>query len=162
LPLCGHSEYIIKSVSSVFEESNVFWYKLILDKSPSPVEFEPLMNACEHILAFRGAEADGKDHKHSYDYRRYYRFFDQNNNEIAKPVDVQKTPRRPNDRLRWKVMKRDWFKCVKCGATPATNSSVELHVDHIIPWSRGGETVLENLQTLCSTCNFGKSNLLDD
>ncbi len=33
------------------------------------------------------------------------------------------------------------------------------HIDHIKPWSKGGETVLENLQTLCATCNLGKSNI---
>ncbi|MCL4507775.1 MAG: HNH endonuclease [Chloroflexi bacterium] len=36
---------------------------------------------------------------------------------------------------------------------------MELHVDHILAWSKGGETVLENLQTLCSVCNLGKSNV---
>jgi 5-methylcytosine-specific restriction endonuclease McrA len=35
---------------------------------------------------------------------------------------------------------------------------VQLHVDHIKPWSLGGETVAENLQTLCDQCNAGKSN----
>jgi 5-methylcytosine-specific restriction endonuclease McrA len=35
-----------------------------------------------------------------------------------------------------------------------------LHIDHIVPWSKGGETALENLETLCSECNLGKSNLL--
>ncbi|MDR2876514.1 MAG: HNH endonuclease [Chromatiales bacterium] len=28
------------------------------------------------------------------------------------------------------------------------------------PWSKGGETVIENLRTLCSLCNIGKSNVL--
>ncbi|WP_367275291.1 HNH endonuclease [Microcoleus sp. CAWBG58] len=31
-------------------------------------------------------------------------------------------------------------------------------MDRKIAWSKGGETVLENLQTLCSLCNLGKSN----
>jgi 5-methylcytosine-specific restriction endonuclease McrA len=35
---------------------------------------------------------------------------------------------------------------------------VQLHVDHIYPWAKGGETVVENLQTLCMTCNIGKSD----
>lgn len=61
-------------------------------------------------------------------------------------------------KLRFEVLKRDNFKCCACGASPAKDPSVELHVDHIIPWSKGGETIMENLQTLCSTCNFGKSN----
>ena len=70
-----------------------------------------------------------------------------------------KTRRDINLRLRFLVMKRDNFKCCMCGASPAKDPSVELHIDHIIPWSKGGETVVENLQTLCSKCNLGKSDL---
>ena len=70
-----------------------------------------------------------------------------------------KTKRDINLRLRFIVMQRDNFKCCMCGASPAKDSSVELHIDHIIPWSKGGETIMENLQTLCSKCNLGKSNL---
>ena len=70
-----------------------------------------------------------------------------------------KTKRDINLRIRFKVLMRDNFKCCVCGASPAKDSSVELHVDHIIPWSKGGETTIENLQTLCSKCNLGKSNL---
>lgn len=73
---------------------------------------------------------------------------------------THKTQREPNLRLRFKVLARDHFKCCSCGASPAKDSSVELHVDHIQPWSEGGETVLDNLQTLCSKCNLGKSNLM--
>lgn len=71
-----------------------------------------------------------------------------------------KTKRDINLRLRFKVMQRDNFKCAICGSSPAKDPSVELHIDHIIPWSKGGETVIENLQTLCSKCNLGKSDLL--
>ena len=69
------------------------------------------------------------------------------------------TGRDPSLRLRWHVLQRDRFTCCACGATPALTPGVELHVDHIAPWSKGGETVIENLQTLCATCNLGKSNL---
>ena len=69
------------------------------------------------------------------------------------------TPREPSLRLKFKVMRRDSFRCVHCGRSPAKDSSVELHVDHKVPWSGDGETTLENLQTLCSDCNHGKSNL---
>lgn len=70
-----------------------------------------------------------------------------------------KTNRDVNLRLRFKVFQRDNFKCCICGASPAIDSSVQLHVDHIKPRSKGGETVLNNLQTLCSKCNLGKSDL---
>ncbi len=71
-----------------------------------------------------------------------------------------RTSRNVNTRLRYKVLQRDHFKCCACGASPAKDPAVELHVDHIVPWSNGGETELNNLQTLCSKCNLGKSNCL--
>lgn len=69
------------------------------------------------------------------------------------------TSRDINLRLRFKVLQRDNFKCCACGASPAKDPSVVLHVDHIIPWSKGGETVIDNLQTYCSKCNLGKSDM---
>lgn len=69
------------------------------------------------------------------------------------------TGRDPSLRLRWHVLQRDRFTCCACGASPALIAGVELHVDHKIPWSKGGETILMNLQTLCSVCNLGKSNV---
>ena len=72
---------------------------------------------------------------------------------------THKTSRDINLRLRFKVLSRDCFKCCMCGASPAKDPSVELHVDHIIPWSKGGETTIDNLQTLCNNCNWGKSNI---
>lgn len=80
---------------------------------------------------------------------------------IAKvdPVIKHKTSRTINWRLRFIVMRRDHFKCKGCGRSPATDPMIILHVDHIKAWANGGETVLENLQTLCSVCNIGKSDL---
>jgi hypothetical protein len=71
---------------------------------------------------------------------------------------LKQTGRDPSLRLRWKVLQRDRFTCLACGATPALTPGVELHVDHIMAWSKGGATISENLQTLCSKCNLGKSN----
>ncbi|QKE39815.1 MAG: HNH endonuclease [Ferrovum myxofaciens] len=31
-----------------------------------------------------------------------------------------------------------------------------MEIDHIFPWSEGGETIEENLQSLCFDCNRGK------
>jgi 5-methylcytosine-specific restriction endonuclease McrA len=84
--------------------------------------------------------------------------------EAAGPVERPRTalsrgPRDPSLRLRFIVMRRDSFRCRQCGASPAVMPGVELHVDHVIAWSAGGATTLENLQTLCLRCNLGKSNL---
>ena len=81
--------------------------------------------------------------------------------ETLSDVDTtsHKTHRDINLRLRFVVMKRDNFKCCMCGRSPSSTPDLELHIDHIIPWSKGGETVIENLQTLCKDCNLGKSNL---
>ncbi|MFR7618980.1 MAG: 23S rRNA (uracil(1939)-C(5))-methyltransferase RlmD [Subdoligranulum sp.] len=75
---------------------------------------------------------------------------------------THRSSRNINLRTRFIVLQRDKFKCCACGASPAKDPSVELCVDHIIPWSKGGETVIENLQTLCSKCNLGKSDLILD
>jgi hypothetical protein len=58
-------------------------------------------------------------------------------------------------KLRFEVLQRDGFKCVKCGESA---SSVKIEIDHIIPISKGGLTIKSNLQTLCFKCNRGKSN----
>ncbi len=75
------------------------------------------------------------------------------------PKFSHKTSRDINLRLRFKVFQRDNFRCCICGRSPATTQGLELQADHIKPWSKGGETTLENLQTLCRECNLGKSNL---
>ena len=62
----------------------------------------------------------------------------------------------PHDRLipssvKLKVWKRDQGRCVKCG------SDQNLHFDHIIPYSRGGSSlVAENIQLLCAKHNLLK------
>ena len=80
-------------------------------------------------------------------------------NVEVEPITKHKTSRTINWRLRFIVMRRDNFKCKNCGRSPATDPSIVLHVDHKTAWANSGETVLENLQTLCSKCNIGKSDL---
>ncbi|NTW50400.1 MAG: HNH endonuclease [Chlorobiales bacterium] len=58
--------------------------------------------------------------------------------------------------IRWQVFQRDRWKCVACGRT--SHDNVILHIDHIIPRSRGGSDTIDNYQTLCNTCNLGKGN----
>jgi hypothetical protein len=75
-----------------------------------------------------------------------------------KPRKRRRTQRKPGYMLRYKVLKRDRFMCRLCGSSPADDKRVELHIDHIKPWSKGGETTFANLQTLCHRCNLGKGS----
>ncbi len=88
-----------------------------------------------------------------------------NNNEKTKENEIQKIIERTRTvplNLRIKVMSRDNFRCVFCGKSPATDIGVKLHVDHIIPFSKGGTNSLDNVQTLCQDCNLGKSDEVYD
>ncbi len=67
-----------------------------------------------------------------------------------------KTKRQPSERLKVQVLMRDGNKCRLCGTTLTGDN---IHFDHIQPWSKRGETVLENLQVLCETHNIAKGNL---
>jgi hypothetical protein len=74
-----------------------------------------------------------------------------------KPADeTPRGSRQPSERLRFAVLLRDGFTCQSCGASPLNERNVELHLDHIVPWSRGGPTTKANLVTRCSRCNLGK------
>lgn len=52
------------------------------------------------------------------------------------------------------VMLRDGCRCVRCG------TEYDLTVDHILPLSRGGTDVTENLQAIGGRCNMAKGNRL--
>lgn len=65
-----------------------------------------------------------------------------------------------SDSLRYDILKRDGFRCVICGRS--ADDGIKLHVDHILPVSKGGKTVPNNLRTLCDSCNLGKSDKYDE
>lgn len=54
--------------------------------------------------------------------------------------------------LRKAVFERDGYRCKQC------DGHVDLCADHIFPESKGGETTLDNLQTLCRSCNSKKGS----
>ena len=66
-----------------------------------------------------------------------------------------KTKREPSARLKVMVLMRDGNKCKLCGITVTGEN---IHFDHIKPWSKGGETLLENLQVLCAEHNLAKGD----
>lgn len=58
-------------------------------------------------------------------------------------------------RLRYEVLRRDNHACRYCGAKAPF---AELHVDHVIPRSRGGVDEAWNLTAACVDCNMSKGN----
>ena len=66
-------------------------------------------------------------------------------------VPIERSPRIPPT-LRWAVWERDDFRCRQCGLRR------DLHIDHVIPRSMDCPTVLDNLETLCGTCNTRKGS----
>lgn len=81
--------------------------------------------------------------------------------EATVPEPIEARPAREDLRhipvgLRYQVLRRDRFRCVICGRSPATDLECNLHVDHMVAFSRGGKTRLDNLRSLCVDCNLGK------
>ena len=50
---------------------------------------------------------------------------------------------------------RDGWRCVYCG-----HSGGRLTLDHVVPRSKGGESIWENVVTSCAPCNLRKGNRL--
>jgi hypothetical protein len=111
--------------------------------------FGGLMNALNKFIEYIGSEYEDEnkiDNEKNYDKNVLFK---------------HKTKREISDRLRFKILMRDGFTCKTCGKSPLKDLNVELYVDHILPWSKGGETVPENLETKCKQCNLGKGNDFD-
>lgn len=60
--------------------------------------------------------------------------------------------------LRRSVIDRDGYHCVYCDEDL---SNAEIHLDHVIPESKGGPTTYSNLQVTCRKCNLQKSTLTE-
>ena len=56
---------------------------------------------------------------------------------------------------REQVIERDRKTCYMCGKVCARS---EIHLDHVIPLSKGGDHTLENIKVSCADCNLRKGN----
>lgn len=74
--------------------------------------------------------------------------------EYQKSIDYQRALMTSGKR--YDILRRDNYKCQICGRSQSDGAKLE--VDHIIPISKGGKTIDDNLQTLCHECNQGKKD----
>ena len=115
------------------------------------IEIKPLSDKGGYLI-------DGVTDNWEHDILSYldnHKFYEDLTEE---PQEDSVMPKRESlsNALRVKVLDRDDYKCQMCGAT--VKDGAKLHIDHILPVSKGGKTVESNLQVLCSDCNHGKYN----
>jgi 5-methylcytosine-specific restriction enzyme A len=60
-------------------------------------------------------------------------------------------------KVRYEILAESGKRCKICGAC-SDDGITQLHIDHILPFSKGGSNDKSNLRILCSTCNLGKGN----
>jgi 5-methylcytosine-specific restriction endonuclease McrA len=75
---------------------------------------------------------------------------------VLKHQQLLRRKRSVRKSVRYAVLERDGFRCRYCGAS--SSDGVTLHVDHIVPHSKGGTDDESNLCASCDQCNLGKGN----
>ena len=74
---------------------------------------------------------------------------------VIRLVSYVRVPRTVKRKIsRRALFARDGWRCVYCG------SAGRLTLDHVVPRSRGGDSVWENVVTSCAPCNLRKADRL--
>ncbi len=76
---------------------------------------------------------------------------------LTQYVDIRSRQNRTTGRLR--ILVRDKFRCQYCGKK---GTAFELTLDHIVPKSKGGKMIAENLVAACRPCNNRKADRTPD
>src|SRR6188472_2090182 len=75
---------------------------------------------------------------------------------VIRLVQYVRVPRTLQRKIsRRALFARDGWRCVYCGTTTG-----RLTLDHVVPRSRGGDSVWENVVTSCAPCNLRKGDRL--
>lgn len=72
-------------------------------------------------------------------------------------IPMETPGRKPSKRLRRLIIDLYGKACFGCGTTDR-----ELHIDHVLPQSKGGDAALRNLQPLCEACGIEKGDSMPD
>lgn len=99
-----------------------------------------------------------------------YPVYDKNKNTVPEEIELENLPLNEISKINPKYannikkhifegakVERNKYRCPNCDKIL---HKARFHIDHIIPISKGGKTVIDNLQLLCSTCNRKKGDKL--
>jgi 5-methylcytosine-specific restriction endonuclease McrA len=123
---------------------------LVLNASYEPLNVTTVRRA--HVLVFKGKaevieelEQPLRSATDTYPWPHVIR--------LVQYVNVPRTLQRKISRRA--LFARDGWRCMYCGTTNG-----RLTLDHVVPRSRGGDSVWENVVTSCAPCNMRKGNRL--
>ena len=123
---------------------------LVLNASYEPLNVCSLRRA--HVLVWKG-KAEVLE-SHGQPIRSSSSTFTRPH--VIRLVSYVRVPRGVTKRISRRVLfARDGWKCVYCGSEGS-----RLTLDHVVPRSRGGTSVWENVVTSCAPCNHRKGDRL--
>ena len=125
---------------------------LVLNASYEPLNVCSLRRA--HVLVYKGrAEVIEKLDRPLRSASNTYPW-----PHVIRLVAYVRVPRAAQRKIsRRALFARDGWRCVYCGT-----GGVRLTLDHVVPRSRGGNSVWENVVTSCAPCNLHKGDRLLD
>lgn len=129
---------------SLFDRMNSFRFSN--DKAYTTCDYDPE----------RRTEITNVEFKHYSDCQEFSTHHFNLQNKPKQRVAQNKKRKTISKTIRFAILQRDKFTCKYCGNKATEN--IKLHVDHVIPVSKGGTDDLNNLVTSCSECNIGKSD----
>lgn len=105
------------------------------------------------LAIYQSKTKDSTDAMDSLRYR--HEFLKENLLSTITDLEPKDTKRNFDEAQRQVIYRRDKGICQQCGTKCEWNA---WQADHIIPWNRGGKTIVSNGQVLCPTCNASKSD----
>ena len=138
----GVAAYAVSYISGQMQQV------LVLNASYEPLNVTSVRRA--HVLVFKGkAEVIEQLQQQLHSATDTYPW-----PHVIRLVAYVRVPRAVQRKIsRRALFARDGWKCAYCGTTAG-----RLTLDHVVPRSRGGESVWENVVTACAPCNHRKGN----
>jgi len=136
----------ISTIRNLAHRDELLWYfaRELLYNSNQYESYKMVLDIFREIFPLAGKQWNPENSAHCI-------------NEYIRRSSKQRSRLKPS--LRFKILNRDLYRCQACGATAADGA--KLHVDHILPVSKGGTNEESNLRALCSECNIGRGNRYD-